>query len=74
MVWSVPVSCKANGDRNQSGAWLDSDLIVKFYQNIPEKNAKFKKLPVCQKLIIRHQTIFCKSSMCLHCVCKVSDA
>ena len=29
MVWSVPVSCKANGDRNQSGAWLDSDLIVK---------------------------------------------
>ena len=28
MVCNVPVSCKANGDRNQLGAWLGSHLIV----------------------------------------------
>ena len=28
---NVPVSCKANRDRNQLGAWLDSDLIVEKY-------------------------------------------
>ena len=26
VVCDVPVSCKANGDRNQLWAWLDSDL------------------------------------------------
>ena len=31
VVCNVPVSCKANGDRNQLGAWLDSDLIVELY-------------------------------------------
>ena len=32
MVCSVPpVSCKAKGDKNQLGAWLDSDLIVELY-------------------------------------------
>ena len=28
MVYSVPVSCKANQDRNQLRVWLGSDLIV----------------------------------------------
>ena len=28
MVCNVPVSCKANRERNQLGPWLDSDLIV----------------------------------------------
>ena len=28
MVCNVPISSKANGDRNQLGAWLDSDLII----------------------------------------------
>ena len=28
VVYNVPFSCKANGDRNQFGAWLDSDVIV----------------------------------------------
>ena len=28
MVCNVPLSCKTNRDRNQIGAWLDSDLIV----------------------------------------------
>ena len=28
MVCNVPVSCIANRDRNQMGAWLDSDLII----------------------------------------------
>ena len=28
VVRNVPVSCKANRDRNQLGVWLDSDLIV----------------------------------------------
>ena len=27
-VCNVPVCCKANGDRNQLGAWLDSDPNV----------------------------------------------
>ena len=26
VVCNVPVPCKANGDRKQLGAWLDSDL------------------------------------------------
>ena len=26
VVCDVPVSCKANGDKNQLWAWLDSDL------------------------------------------------
>ena len=29
------------------------------------KNAKFKKLPFCQKLIVRRQTSLCNFSMCL---------
>ena len=28
MVCNVPVSCKANIERNQLGVWLDSDLIA----------------------------------------------
>ena len=28
VVCNVPVSCKSIEDRNQYGAWLDSDLIV----------------------------------------------
>ena len=27
MVCNVPVSYKANGDRNQWGAWIENDLI-----------------------------------------------
>ena len=35
--------------------------------------AKFKMLSFCQKVFLWHQTFSCKCSMCLHCVCKVSD-
>ena len=27
VVCNVSVSCKANKDRNQLGAWIDSDLV-----------------------------------------------
>ena len=37
------------------------------------KMAKFKMLSFCQKIFLWHQTSSCKFSMCLHCVCKVSD-
>ena len=37
------------------------------------KNSKFKTLSFCQKIFLWHQTSSCKCSMCLHCVCKVSD-
>ena len=33
VVCNVSVSCKANGDRNQLGAWLDTDLIAEQYNH-----------------------------------------
>ena len=42
------------------------------YKDAERKHAKFKKLPFCQKIILRHQRTLCKYSMCLHCVCNVS--
>ena len=39
-----------------------------------EKIAKFKMLSFCQKLFSLYQISSCKCSVCLHCVCKVSDA
>ena len=30
VVCNVPISCKANGERSQLEAWLDSDLINQF--------------------------------------------
>ena len=38
-----------------------------------KKMAMFKMLSFCQNVILWHQTSSCKCSMCLHCVCKVSD-
>ena len=38
MVCNVPVSCKANGDRNQLGASVDSDLI--YYSNFGKHHYK----------------------------------
>ena len=35
MVCNIPVSCKANGDRNQLEVWLDSELIVEKYMFNP---------------------------------------
>ena len=34
MVCNVPVSAKANGNRNQLGAWLDSVLIVEYTSHL----------------------------------------
>ena len=34
MVCNVPVSAKANGNRNQVGAWLDSGLIVGYTSHL----------------------------------------
>ena len=37
------------------------------------KKAKFTKLSFCQKLIFWHPSSSRKCSMCLHCVCKLSE-
>ena len=41
MVCNVPVFCKDEGDRNQLGVWIDSDLIVEKKQQ--KKQLKSKK-------------------------------
>ena len=38
-----------------------------------EKLSKFSLLPFCQKLFFLNQTPSCICSMCLHCICKVSN-
>ena len=52
--------------------YLSTNKILFKKQSI-KKIAQFKMLSFCQKLILWHQTSSCKCSMCLHCVCKVSD-
>ena len=45
MVFNDPVSCKANGERNQLGAWLDSDLIIideKYIQKTAVRNEDWR--------------------------------
>ena len=40
---------------------------------IGEKLSKFSQLSYCQKLFFLSQTPSCICSMCLHCICKVSN-
>ena len=46
-------------------------FVEDYSRNISVK--LFTQLSFCQKLIFWHQTSSCKYSMCLYCVCKVSD-
>ena len=54
MVCNVPFSCKATGDRNQLGAWLDSDPIAENTGSY--KNASSLKNSEHDQEILQSQT------------------
>ena len=73
MCWHC--ACKVSDGFNKGSGtiwFLNTNKIV-FKKQSVKKMAKFKMLSFCQKVILWHQPSWCKCSMCLHCVCKVSD-
>ena len=76
MVCNVPVSAKANGNRNQLGAWLDSGLIVEYTSHLVRVQLRnmctirnMKETPVLSnqlnKAAQRDKLRHCTLTMCL---------
>ena len=63
----------SNGFSESSGTgWFPHACTIWALTKCP-KMAKFKTLSFYQNVFLWHQTSSCKCSMCLHCLCKVSD-